>query len=90
MAKLTHGLRKTGGRNHKGRITVWGRGGGHKRLYRQVREGAAVPCCGWVSQALTLPCPLYNCRSTLSEETHRALCRPLSTTLTVVQTLQTS
>ena len=36
---LTEGLRKSGGRNSHGRITVWHRGGGSKRLYRQ------VPCC---------------------------------------------
>ncbi len=28
--------RKTGGRNNKGRITMWQRGGGHKRMYRKV------------------------------------------------------
>ena len=33
---LTEGLRKSGGRNSFGRITVWHRGGGSKRLYRQV------------------------------------------------------
>jgi len=44
---LTEGLRKSGGRNNHGRITVWHRGGGSKRLYRQV-------CHAWnaVSQAL--------------------------------------
>lgn len=31
---LTEGLRKSGGRNNKGRITVFQRGGGHKRRYR--------------------------------------------------------
>ena len=31
---LSHGQSKTGGRNNYGRITVWQRGGGHKRLYR--------------------------------------------------------
>ncbi len=31
---LTEPLRKTGGRNNKGRLTVRHRGGGHKRLYR--------------------------------------------------------
>jgi len=31
---LTHGYSKTGGRNNSGRITMWQRGGGHKRLYR--------------------------------------------------------
>ena len=32
--KLTKALRKTGGRNNKGRITVRHRGGGHRRRYR--------------------------------------------------------
>lgn len=36
VKKLTRGLRKTGGRNNQGRITVWTIGGGHKRLYRFV------------------------------------------------------
>ncbi len=34
--KLTKGLKKSGGRNNKGRITVWWRGGGHKRNYRVI------------------------------------------------------
>ena len=33
---LTEGLNKSGGRNNTGRITVWSRGGGHKRRYRVV------------------------------------------------------
>jgi large subunit ribosomal protein L2 len=33
---LTKGLSKTGGRNNRGRITAWHRGGGHKKLYRLV------------------------------------------------------
>jgi len=33
---LTEGLTKSGGRNNHGRITVWQRGGGHKRRYRMV------------------------------------------------------
>ena len=33
---LTVALRKTGGRNNKGRITVWWKGGGHKRNYRVI------------------------------------------------------
>ena len=32
--KLTVALRKSGGRNNKGRITVRHRGGGHRRRYR--------------------------------------------------------
>lgn len=31
---LTETLKKTGGRNNTGEITMWWRGGGHKRLYR--------------------------------------------------------
>mmetsp|Transcript_1229 Transcript_1229/g.5308 ORF Transcript_1229/g.5308 Transcript_1229/m.5308 type:complete len:381 (-) Transcript_1229:1124-2266(-) len=34
LKALTVGLRKKGGRNNQGRITVWHQGGGHKRLYR--------------------------------------------------------
>ena len=33
---LTRGLSKSGGRNNNGRITTRHRGGGHKRLYREV------------------------------------------------------
>src|SRR5215471_1058091 len=44
--KLTEPLRRSGGRNSKGRITVWFRGGGHKRRYRVVdfrRDKRNVP-----------------------------------------------
>ncbi len=34
--KLTKSLKKSGGRNNKGRITMRRRGGGHKRLYRVI------------------------------------------------------
>ena len=34
LKSQTVGLRKTGGRNNHGHITAFGRGGGHKRLYR--------------------------------------------------------
>jgi len=34
LKALTKGLTKSGGRNNQGRITVWHKGGGHKRLYR--------------------------------------------------------
>ena len=34
--RLVAGLRKSGGRNNVGRMTVRRRGGGHKRLYRFV------------------------------------------------------
>ncbi|GAB4390868.1 MAG: 50S ribosomal protein L2 [Thermodesulfovibrionales bacterium] len=43
---LTRPLRKTGGRNSNGRITVWWRGGGTKRAYRVIdfkRDKAGVP-----------------------------------------------
>ena len=33
---LTEGLSSTGGRNNQGRITIWHRGGGHKRRYRLI------------------------------------------------------
>jgi large subunit ribosomal protein L2 len=33
---LTEPLTKSGGRNNKGEITVWWRGGGHKRAYRVI------------------------------------------------------
>jgi large subunit ribosomal protein L2 len=33
---LTRGARGTGGRNNRGEITIWWRGGGHKRRYRQI------------------------------------------------------
>ena len=36
VKKLTKGINKSGGRNNKGRITVWWRGGGHKRIYRVI------------------------------------------------------
>lgn len=34
VKKLTEGLSSAGGRNNTGRVTMWGRGGGHKRSYR--------------------------------------------------------
>ncbi len=43
---LTEPLRRTGGRNNKGRITIWFRGGGHKRRYRVIdfrRDKRDVP-----------------------------------------------
>ena len=43
---LTEPLRRSGGRNNKGRITIWFRGGGHKRRYRVVdfrRDKPNVP-----------------------------------------------
>ncbi len=33
---LTRGKSRTGGRNNQGEITIWFRGGGHKRRYRQI------------------------------------------------------
>ena len=34
VKKLTEGINKSGGRNNSGKITMWHRGGGHKRRYR--------------------------------------------------------
>ena len=36
VKSLTEGLSKSGGRNNQGRVSVWHRGGGHKRTYRMV------------------------------------------------------
>jgi large subunit ribosomal protein L2 len=36
VKKLTQGLTKSGGRNNRGRITSFHRGGGHKRTYRMI------------------------------------------------------
>lgn len=43
---LTQPLKKSGGRNNSGSITIWWRGGGHKRAYRVVdfkRDKIGVP-----------------------------------------------
>ena len=43
---LTEPLPKSGGRNNKGRVTIWQRGGGHKRTYRIIdfkRDKRDVP-----------------------------------------------
>ncbi len=43
---LTEGKRRTNGRNNKGWITIWHRGGGHKRRYRTIdfrRDKIGVP-----------------------------------------------
>src|SRR6266851_795986 len=43
---LTQTLKSTGGRNNKGEITSWWRGGGHKRNYRLIdfkRDKPGVP-----------------------------------------------
>jgi large subunit ribosomal protein L2 len=43
---LTRGKKSSGGRNNKGEITIWWRGGGHKRRYREIdfkREKHGVP-----------------------------------------------
>ena len=46
LKSLMEPLRRTGGRNARGRITSWGRGGRHKRKYRRIdfrREKDGVP-----------------------------------------------
>jgi large subunit ribosomal protein L2 len=43
---LSAPLRKTGGRNNTGQVTVWQRGGGNKRIYRMIdfnREKIGIP-----------------------------------------------
>jgi len=43
---LTESLKRSGGRNNKGRTTIWFRGGGHKRRYRKIdfrRDKPGVP-----------------------------------------------
>lgn len=43
---LTEPLKKSGGRNNRGEITIWWRGGGHKRAYRVIdfkRDKRDVP-----------------------------------------------
>ena len=43
---LTKGKSGTGGRNSKGRICIWSRGGGHKRKYREIdykRDKGGIP-----------------------------------------------
>ena len=36
VKKLTKGLNRSGGRNASGHVTVWHKGGGHKRRYRMI------------------------------------------------------
>ncbi len=46
LKSLVRPITKTGGRNNQGRITVWHRGGGHKRKYRIIdfkRDKFGVP-----------------------------------------------
>jgi large subunit ribosomal protein L2 len=46
VKSLTEGKTKTGGRNNQGRVSMWHRGGGHKRTYRLVdfkRRKRGVP-----------------------------------------------
>ena len=43
---LTRGKSKTGGRNNRGQLTSWFRGGGHKRRYREIdfrRDKRGIP-----------------------------------------------
>ena len=43
---LTENLKKSGGRNNQGEITMWWRGGGHRRLYRIIdfkRDKIGIP-----------------------------------------------
>jgi large subunit ribosomal protein L2 len=43
---LTENLKKSGGRNNHGEVTIWWRGGGHRRLYRIIdfkRDKLGIP-----------------------------------------------
>ena len=43
---LTKGKMQTGGRDNRGHLTSWWRGGGHKRSYRQIdfrRDKTGIP-----------------------------------------------
>ena len=51
---LTEPLRRSGGRNNRGQLTAWWRGGGHKRNYRVIdfkRDKVDIP--GKVSTVVT-------------------------------------
>ena len=46
LKRLTKGRRRISGRNNKGQLTIWHRGGGHKRLFRAIdfkRDKRNVP-----------------------------------------------
>jgi large subunit ribosomal protein L2 len=46
LKSLTKGKHSSGGRNNRGEITIWFRGGGHKRRYRQIdfrRDKHGIP-----------------------------------------------
>jgi len=46
LKSLTTGKRSSGGRNNRGEITIWFRGGGHKRRYREIdfrRDKHGIP-----------------------------------------------
>lgn len=47
LKALTKGKRRISGRNNRGEITIWFRGGGHKRRYREIdfrrRDKAGIP-----------------------------------------------
>ena len=57
---LTRALRKTGGRNNTGRITIRRRGGGHKRRYRIIdfkRDKFDIPAKVMTCLLYTSPSP---------------------------------
>jgi large subunit ribosomal protein L2 len=55
IKKLTNGFQRSNGRNNQGKITVRHRGGGHKRLYRQIHFNRSVHINGNVSKILYDP-----------------------------------
>lgn len=48
IKKLTKGIKQTGGRNHKGQISTFHRGSGHKKRYREVVFNKIPTCFGKV------------------------------------------
>jgi len=54
MKKLINGFNRANGRNHTGKITVRSKGGGHKRLYRQVTFNRSTGVYGYVKKFYTI------------------------------------
>ena len=70
---LTEPLRKSGGRNNRGELTVWWRGGGHKRMYRIIdfkRDKRDIP--GKIVDGRVRPEPVVAHRAASSTRTARS------------------
>lgn len=55
IKKLIKGFTRANGRNHTGKITVRSKGGGHKRLYRQISFNRSTGLSGYVKKILYDP-----------------------------------